>query len=297
MGLLDVNRWLDRFRSARSDGGPGIVVEVPAVGSFEFVLHERKADVWISDVIRRGEIFDRHVLAVLQALTGPRDRIVDIGANIGWFTAIGSRLVGPEGRVFAFEPDPDNLAILRENVTRNRCENVQVFGVAAGSASGTAFLHRSVDNQGDHRVAVASDRSDRVAVQVRRIDEVLRRERIDVVKIDTQGSESAVLMGMAGLLDANLHVRLVAEFWPYGLEACGSSARELVGLIEAREWCIWLLLANGYVRRTSPAELLELAEGQFSPQTQGHADIVCLRCDDGDGERALALLEDRNPRG
>ena len=54
----------------------------------------------------------------------PGDTVIDVGANVGWYTVIASKLVGKKGRVIAFEPEPVNFAILKKNVLANGCENV-----------------------------------------------------------------------------------------------------------------------------------------------------------------------------
>ncbi len=107
---------------------PESEVEIPNVGPITMATH-RLGDPWISDVIRRGDIFEAHVLDVLRDLAAPNTALVDVGANIGWFTVIGSRLIGEGGRVYAIEPEPRNLRLLRRNVSVNRCRNVTVFSV------------------------------------------------------------------------------------------------------------------------------------------------------------------------
>ena len=270
---------------------PESEVEIPNVGPIRMATH-RSGDPWISDVIRRGEIFDSHVLGVLHDFAEPNTALVDVGANIGWFTVIGSRLIGEGGHVFAIEPEPRNLRLLRRNVSANRCRNVTVLPCAAGT-EGRARLFRSAENQGDHRLEVASCRTDSVEVEVRPLDILLADNslNIGVVKIDTQGSESAVLRGMRKLLAAHPKMRVVLEFWPYGLAQCGSSAEELVGLLAERDGSLWLLNADGRVVETSANGLCELAASRYAPQTEGHTDLVWLANDDQQG---LAAMERRS---
>jgi FkbM family methyltransferase len=119
----------------------------------QFALHT-KPDIWISDPIRAGAIFDGHILSLMQQAVAPGDVLADIGANIGWFSVIGSDLVGPEGKVLAFEPEPDNLRLLQRNLSLNKSRNVHVFGTALGSSKRRGTLYRSTDNQGDHQMCV-----------------------------------------------------------------------------------------------------------------------------------------------
>lgn len=264
---------------------------IPGVGNLDLLLHDRP-DIWISDVIRRGEIFDPHVLSVVREFIEPGSVFVDVGANIGWFTVIGSRLTGPRGHVFAIEPDPRNCLILKRNVARNSCANVTIFPVAAGAARRKALLYRSADNQGDHRLSAVSERSDYVNVGVRMLDSLLlpRTSRIDVIKTDTQGSETAVLGGMTQLLIANPRLRMILEFWPHGLEGCGSSASELAAMLSRRPSLLWLLLHDGSAVPVTLADVERLSRDEFAPATGRHADLVSIAADD---DRAAEVLRAR----
>ena len=270
---------------------PATNISVPGIGSLELVLHVRP-DLWISDPIRRGEMFDPHILSVLREFIMPGSVFVDVGANIGWFTVIGSRLAGREGRVYAIEPDPRNCDILKRNIAANECHNVIVHSVAAGRAFGTAWLYRSEDNQGDHRLSVTSERADRIRVRVRSLDDLLSRRtrRVDVVKMDTQGSEAAVMNGMRELLRAYPRVRLILEFWPHGLEDCGSSAAELAAALSLRPSLLWLLRDDGSVSLVTLEDVDRLARHQFAPATFRHADLISVSADD---EQALTTLRAR----
>jgi FkbM family methyltransferase len=271
---------------------PEAALQIPDVGAMSMALHE-KGDRWISDVIRRGEVFDAHIFSVLRDLAVPSTTLIDVGANIGWFTVIGSRLVGNDGHIYAVEPCARNLRLLHRNVVRNRCANVTILACAAGAETGAARLFRSADNQGDHRLEITSDRPDSVEVPILPLDALLAKERkrTSVVKIDTQGSESAVLRGMRGLLAVQPQIRVVLEFWPYGLERCGSSVAELADILNERPNSLWLLHADGTTEETSPEAVNELGAIRFAPATEAHADLVWLASDD---RQAIASMQRRN---
>jgi FkbM family methyltransferase len=267
---------------------PETTLEVPGAGTVTLALHSA-GDPWISGVIQRGEMFDAHILGVLRELLAPNSVFVDIGANIGWFTVIGSRLVGKGGRVFAIEPDHNNLRLLHRNIKSNECRNVTVFPVAAGDAVRSAYLFRSAENQGDHRLEINSTRFDRLKVRVRPVDVLLidKVKQIDMVKIDTQGSESTILRGMREVLMEYPKLRVILEFWPYGLLKCGSSVSELATLLNMPRRILWLLMADGTATETTPNNLCELAKDRFAPETKAHADLVWMAEDDKQGLVAM----------
>lgn len=138
----------------------------------------------------------------------PGQVVYDVGANIGFFTIICSRLVGPQGRVYAFEPMPQNAATLRHNVTLNALENAVVVEKAASSSSGTAELMIS-DWSGLHVLNVGGVSPPyrggdiRINVETVTLDDFFSATDArppDVVKIDVEGAELEVIKGMSAML-------------------------------------------------------------------------------------------------
>jgi FkbM family methyltransferase len=267
------NFRLSRLWHSVYQGAAPIDVAIPNSRPLQFALHS-KPDIWISDVMRAGGILDRHVLGFMQCALHAGDLFVDVGANLGLFSVIGSDIVGPSGSVLAFEPDPDNTALLRKNLLLNTCKNVRVYEMALGASRRRGILSRSADNQGDHQISIVNDRSDVVRVRLDTMDHVVSGIRVNFVKMDTQGSEVAILKGMANILTQK--PTMVFEFWPHGLERCGATTAELVDILARLDMRMWLLRPDGR-QEVSPGQLKELAATTFHPQTQGHADIAVVR--------------------
>ena len=85
------------------------------------------------------------------------DVVLDLGANIGYYTLIFARLVGPQGRVFAFEPDPENFRLLERNVKENHYTNVVAINKAVSNKTERLKLYLSDDNKADHRIYDSHD--------------------------------------------------------------------------------------------------------------------------------------------
>jgi len=125
----------------------------------------------------------------------------DIGANVGFFTVIGARLVGPTGHVYAFEPVPENVAFVRKNVALNNFSNVTVFERAVSQSSGKGELLVSHYSGGATLSPsdAPSDLKGVIAVDLISIDELIAQQGLippTVVKIDVEGAEMEVLKGM-----------------------------------------------------------------------------------------------------
>jgi FkbM family methyltransferase len=164
--------------------------------------------------------------------------VVDIGANIGYFTILAARIVGEKGKVLAIEPDPHNFALLSKSICANGLRNVVALNMALGSAAGTARLFCSNVNFGDHRMYrdTTGDSRPSVDVSVDTLDHVLAGQKfgkVDFIKMDVQGYEHSVLNGMTETLTASPALRLLTEFWPLGIEQAGGSPSAFFRTLEA----------------------------------------------------------------
>ena len=134
------------------------------------------------------------------------DTVFDIGANVGYVSLSLAKRVGPKGHVFAFEPVPQNLRLLRTNVENNQLSNVKVLAVAVSDRHGEAVIRIS------ENLATASlvwHKDDRSAVQLviktAIIDDLIETgdvPRPSFIKIDVEGAEGPALLGMRRTLAA-----------------------------------------------------------------------------------------------
>jgi len=138
------------------------------------------------------------------------DTVLDVGAHFGYYTLLFSDLVGEEGSVIAFEPDHDVFKVLSANVRLNGLTNVQLFQQAASDTNGRARFYASDAGQS----SLVPQRGLRRIYDVMtvRIDE-LGLERLDMAKIDTEGTEAKVLRGMRETIE-RCRPWLVLEFIP-----------------------------------------------------------------------------------
>jgi FkbM family methyltransferase len=152
--------------------------------------------------------------------------VFDIGANIGFYTTFLAGLVGPAGRVHAFEPDPVSFDILRRRTARR--PNVEVTQTAAGDRPGRMTLFCNRFNRADNRVYAHQGNLPLEPVEVPAITlddycEARGIDRIDAVKMDVQGAEVAVLAGFRQTL-LRLRPRwMLLELAPELLTGAGSS--------------------------------------------------------------------------
>lgn len=157
----------------------------------------------------------------------PGMNVLNLGANMGYFTLLASRLVGEQGRVFAFEPAPDNFALLTKNITLNRCNNVIPVQKAVSDKSGQAklFLRES----GTHSIYDFRDgREEFITVETVALDEFFEEKDLPIgfIKMDIEGAETAALNGMANLIKKNRNLKIITEVHADFLKKAGSSLEE-----------------------------------------------------------------------
>jgi FkbM family methyltransferase len=161
------------------------------------------------------------------------DVVIDIGANIGYFTLILARLVGDKGKVFAFEPEPTNFALLRKNVEMNGYKNVVLVQKAVSDKNELTKLYLSESNKGDHQMYKTDDQRSSIDIESITLDHYFEEKdkKVDFIKIDIQGSEHRAFKGMADILSKNNSIQILTELWPYALEQNGSSVDEVLNIL------------------------------------------------------------------
>lgn len=173
------------------------------------------------------------------------DVVVDVGANLGYFSLLSAQHQRKASHIFAFEPASDNVALLRDNLDLNDAKgSVEVCAVALGDSDANTSLHRNEDNRGDHQIYSGDGERSQETISVREGAKFLlpRVDRIDLLKVDTQGSEYAVIVGLLPLLQASGGgLRILLELTPFSLRLANSSGRALVTLLASLGLPLWIV--------------------------------------------------------
>ena len=181
--------------------------------------------------------------------------VVDVGANIGFFTVRFARWVGPGGRVLAIEPEARNIQRLQARLERRELAGrVSVVKAAAAGAVGRAHLVVNHHHPGDHCLGDTG-----VEVDVVTVDSLVARETgpVTLIKVDVQGAEQLVLDGAAGTIAAH-RPALFIEVTAGALERFGTTARGLIDGVLRQGYTAHLLGRRGVSPALGPAALEEL---------------------------------------
>lgn len=153
--------------------------------------------------------------------------VVDLGANIGYYTLLASTLVGSEGHVYAFEPDLEAFEYLQTNIARNQCPNVVPLNMAAGdNVEAVSFVR-----PGPERGFVSALQPRDTSVQATTLDAFFGRlgwPTVNLIKIDIEGAELPALVGMQELVRRNAAIQIIIELNTDAITRAGRTLEELI---------------------------------------------------------------------
>jgi FkbM family methyltransferase len=207
-----------------------------------------RSDYMSSAMIYGG--FELPERAFLRRFLLPGMTVLDIGAHHGLYTLLASKLVGPGGKVVAFEPSPRERRALRLNVGLNRCKNVVIQDVALGDKTGKCNLY-VVDHYetgcNSLRPPAFSGSTSLVSVSVMSLDQWLSEchlESVDIIKLDVEGGELSVLHGAQALLERRPRPVILAEVQDIRTEPWGYRAGEIIDYLSDKGYKWFSLSAD-----------------------------------------------------
>jgi FkbM family methyltransferase len=196
----------------------------------------------------------------LRPWAAPGTTVVDVGANIGFFTVRFSRWVGPAGRVVAIEPEARNVASLRRRVERAGLVGVvECVHAAAAERAGTVSLELNPVHPGDHHLGEGG-----VPVAAVTLDELMAGDRrpVSLIKIDVQGAELRVLQGAARVI-AEDRPAIFMEVDDSSLRRLGTSAQELTATLSALGYRGRVLTRSGLGPVEAPEKLAQRSVSSY----------------------------------
>ncbi len=159
---------------------------------------------------------------------------VDIGSNVGLYSALALHTLNSDGRIIALEPHPESFTLLSKNVEVNQKERgaadapqIDIFQMAASSQSGSRTLALNPENKADNRVSDAPEEWESIPIEAKSMDNLLAEqeiEEVNFVKMDVQGYEHRIVAGFMETLRRSKRTIVLTEFWPQGMNASGGDA-------------------------------------------------------------------------
>jgi glycogen(starch) synthase len=218
------------------------------------------------DLVAHG-IYERPFTNYLLRTLKPGDTVVDVGANIGMYTVLMANYVGPRGRVIAFEPNPDVLELLRENVALNWVgDRVEIRPTAVADRAGSLRLHvterfmanSSVLEPGEAYFRnIPMDTVREVEVDTETLDALADElVSVDLIKIDVEGAERRVIEGMAGMLERGTVAAVAFEVYRERMGDEWPLFADLLRAYAVRGWNFYCIADDGQLIATDLEEIL-----------------------------------------
>jgi FkbM family methyltransferase len=176
---------------------------------------------------------------------------VDVGANLGIYTLVASRIVGPSGRVISFEPSLQSFAQLEENISLNGFKNIMAARVALSDKTGQAFLYHGSDAGKNSLGSAPCEEPKGEVVATQSLDEALHQlsvETVDVIKMDVEGAEELVLLGANRTVALHRPIVLF-EINPEASGRLGLSPHGAFDLLAASDYEFFAIKPNGSLSR------------------------------------------------
>lgn len=160
--------------------------------------------------------------------------VIDAGAHIGFFTLLLAKLVGESGKVYAIEPNGANLKLLTQNVKSNGYKNVEIIRGAVTDKGKKVKLNISNESTSEHKITSANNENFKRFEYVDAVvlDKLAGSRKIDFIKMDIQGAEILAFCGATKLLKRSKNLKMIIEFWPWGLHRSGKSPNELITILK-----------------------------------------------------------------
>jgi FkbM family methyltransferase len=222
-------------------------------------------DCPVSKRLSKIGIYEPLETALFKRTLKPSDVFLDIGAHIGYYSLMAAKII-KTGEIHAFEPYVDSHELLMENLALNKCKNVETYLMAASNKSEMSKLFIDEKNKGNNSL-YSQKGCDVITTETIKIDDMFTGKKVDFVKIDTQGHEIEVLIGMQDVIKNN-KLKMIIEYYPYGLRRMGHREIDFFKIINALGFDIYKIKAGALAKINNFQK--------FSKSVKSHTNLYCV---------------------
>jgi len=168
----------------------------------------------------------------VKKLVKPGMKILEVGANIGYYAVLETKLAGENGYLYAFEPSPFNFNLLKRNIELNKIKNAEVYQKAAGAENEMAKFY--VANKSNLSSFIKRDDMDMyrngkiIDVEIIKLDDFLKNKDVDFIRMDVEGYEKEILRGIEETMKTQHPKHFFIEIHSELLHKKNSSAGEIL---------------------------------------------------------------------
>jgi FkbM family methyltransferase len=261
--VRDLGRTYRNYFYGRFYGGP-----IDVLQNIMYVDPKDSLDLFIN------KIYEPYETQLVSSKIKQGDVVLDIGANIGYYTLIFAKLVGQNGKVFAFEPEPANFRLLEKNVSVNGSSNVIPEQKAVSNRNEKKKLYLNKQNAGMHTIYKSKNANlSSVEIETVSLDNYFSnyRGKIDFIKMDIEGSEYTALEGMQTILKRQNNIKLLIAFDSSSIREYGYKPEQYIDLLMSNGFRVYF--ANS---RTKDLEVVNPANLQHLIEMAGKLELNLL---------------------
>ncbi|NER08076.1 MAG: class I SAM-dependent methyltransferase, partial [Okeania sp. SIO3C4] len=209
------------------------------------------------DSLQKGRAYESEIFQLIPKFLQNGDCFIDIGAHIGYYSVLAAKIVGIEGKVFAFEPELSNYQKILENISLNNLNNISLFNLAVGSETKQTQLFFNQDNDGGHALwdvgkhpfnQKSLGNQTMQNIQQSTLDDILVRQKdigqIKMIKIDTEGAELDVIKGAVNTFSQYNVPYIICEINRFGLQQMGTNEKELREFMDSLKYETYLITSD-----------------------------------------------------
>jgi len=223
-------------------------------------------------------VFEEYETEIVKKIIKEGDVVVDIGANIGYYTLLFAKLVGKSGKVFAFEPEPTNFNLLKKNCEVNGYKNIQLIKKAVSDNTEKTKLFLNEFNKGAHTLGHSTEFKEFIEIESIKLDDYFEnfKGEINFMKMDIEGAEIKAVKGMPLLLKKMKNIKIMTEFNPKLIKNCRFEPEDYVELLKEFEFNIYQLDAK--MKKNTLVNANELTK-KFPSDKDWYTNLLCLKND------------------
>ncbi len=217
------------------------------------ILLKLEISDWVQENLYFLDAYEDSELLFMKSILKDGSIFIDIGANIGLYSLIASKLVKENGNIYAFEPYPKNRKVFNENITLNNFKNITVesFAITDKESEITLFYNNENANLGMVS-AYITDSDNALKVKTISLDSYVKKQqitKIDFIKLDIEGGEYTALLGMQNVL-ANFSPILMIEILDYVPFAKNTNQDKIVSFLAKFEYQKWFINNDGTLSKS-----------------------------------------------
>ena len=226
--------------------------------------------------------FEAYTTDLFREAIKPGATVVDIGANIGYFSIIGAQETGPHGKVYAFEPAPDNFRLLTKNAQLSGAVNMTCIQKAVADEGKSTTLFES-NHPGQHSLLLQpyTKTGHTRTVECVTLDEYLGDQTVGVIKMDIEGYEYFALEGMRRTIANSNDCALFTELHPRILRSIGIDPMEFLARLLSLGFDVQMIVEHNHSLQPITPEVLRRAEAD----SEWYTNLLCLKRGSANGAR------------